>query len=202
MLSRRPAWLWLVIVISLFGGWRAWAHRAVAQPPGVLAPEDPEQTDLKDTPAFDIEDGRYHIQPLADFRMTARVLSREDYWIDRLARLVPTDVAFGWGHMSDSAVLRKLDIEQDDRWYRWSTGEFPIPREDIEQHSANMHLIPADRSVRKAIERLRVGQIVSLSGELVEVQARSGWTMRSSLTRDDTGAGACEVVWVERLDLR
>jgi hypothetical protein len=199
---RYPAWLWLALVASLLGGWRAWAHRAVTQPAGVLAPDDPEQTELKNAPVFDIDGGRYRVLPLAHFQMTARVLSREDYWIDRLASLVPTDVAFGWGDMSDSAVLSRLDIEQDDRWYRWSASELPVPREDIEHHSANMHLIPADRFVRKAIGQLRPGQVVSLSGELVEVRARSGWTMRSSLTRDDTGAGACELVWVERLDLR
>jgi hypothetical protein len=49
---------------------------------------------------------------------------------------------------------------------------------------------------------VRVGAIVHFDGELVEAAARDGWTMRSSLTREDTGNGACELVWVEHLDLR
>jgi hypothetical protein len=30
-------------------------------------------------------------------------------------------------------------------------------------------------------------------------RAPDGWRWRSSLTREDTGAGACELVWVERI---
>jgi len=50
--------------------------------------------------------------------------------------------------------------------------------------------------------RIRAGQIVSLAGYLVEVRGPNGMRWRSSLTREDTGAGACELVWVETLDVR
>jgi hypothetical protein len=39
-------------------------------------------------------------------------------------------------------------------------------------------------------------------GYLVEVRGRDGFRWRSSLTREDTGNGACELVWVEKLDVR
>ena len=34
------------------------------------------------------------------------------------------------------------------------------------------------------------------------MRAPDGWRWRSSLTREDTGAGACELVWVERIVTR
>jgi hypothetical protein len=37
---------------------------------------------------------------------------------------------------------------------------------------------------------------------LVEADGRDGWKWRSSLTRDDTGDGACELMWVEWMRAR
>jgi len=64
-----------------------------------------------------------------------------------------------------------------------------------------MHLIPATAHVERLLKNVRPGQIVSFSGYLVEARDASGWNIRSSLTRSDTGAGACEVVWVEDLQV-
>ncbi len=60
-----------------------------------------------------------------------------------------------------------------------------------------MHLIPADRDIARTLGRVRPGSLIRLEGELVEVRSPKGWSLRSSMTREDTGAGACEVVWVK-----
>jgi hypothetical protein len=90
-----------------------------------------------------------------------------------MAKLAPVDVAFGWGPMSDSAVLDRLSITQGNAFYFWSGSapDIPIPRRDIETHSANMHLVPADDAIEKRIVDARVGQIVRLSGYLVDIRA-------------------------------
>ena len=49
-----------------------------------------------------------------------------------------------------------------------------------------------------ALDDVREGSIVELRGFLIEAQADDGWRWRSSLTRDDTGARACELLFVER----
>jgi hypothetical protein len=36
----------------------------------------------------------------------------------------------------------------------------------------------------------------------MEARAPDGWRWRSSLTREDVGNGACELVWVERIEVR
>jgi hypothetical protein len=46
---------------------------------------------------------------------------------------------------------------------------------------------------------VRAGDQIRLRGYLVRVAASDGWQWRSSLTRDDTGAGACELVLLESL---
>jgi hypothetical protein len=169
--------------------------------PGVLAPEPPLQSDPdRDQPFVR---GDFSLQPLARFEATARVLGREDYRLGTEADLSPTDLALGWGRMSDSAVVSALDIDQSGRWYHYSwDGAPPIPLPEIVRSSANMHLIPADEAVADSLRRVREGQVVRISGYLVEARRPDGWRWRSSLTRNDSGGGACEVVWLERLDVQ
>jgi hypothetical protein len=50
------------------------------------------------------------------------------------------------------------------------------------------------------LKKLRPGQIVTARGYLVDVRGPGGFTWNTSLSRTDTGAGACELFWVEALD--
>jgi hypothetical protein len=50
------------------------------------------------------------------------------------------------------------------------------------------------------LSRLRPGQVVRLQGYLVRVEAPGGWQWNSSMTRDDTGNGACEVMLVQSVE--
>jgi hypothetical protein len=136
-------------------------------------------------------------QPLAGFSVAARVLSRREYGSDREADFAPLDLALGWGRMREDAVLSQLDISQGGRWYRyrWS-AQPPLPPEEIARSSANMHMIPASPSVAAALAEVEEGDAVRIDGWLVQVNAPDGWRWRSSLTREDTGGGACEVVYV------
>lgn len=137
------------------------------------------------------------LKPLAGFSIDARVLSREDYSFGREAELSPTDLALGWQRMREDAVLSRLDISQSSRWYqyRWQ-GDPPLPVDEIARSSANMHLIPSDQAVAKMLRDVRRGDRVRIDGWLVEATTTDGWHWRSSLSRDDTGAGACEVFYV------
>jgi hypothetical protein len=137
------------------------------------------------------------LTPLAGFSIDARVLSRHDYRSDREAELSPTDLTLGWGRMREDAVLARLDISQSARWYHYRySGEPPIPQREIDRSAANMHMIPGSEAVADALEDVTPGERVRIDGWLVEARAPDGWRWRSSLTREDTGGGACEVVYV------
>jgi hypothetical protein len=104
--------------------------------------------------------------------------------------------------MSDNRVLSAFEITQSARFYSWRPREkLPIPRQAVIEHSANTHVIPADSRIRLQLARLRVGQVVHLSGLLVDGVRNDGASVRTSLTRSDTGAGACEVMLVERVEV-
>lgn len=190
----KTMWRWLLLILAVFALWN-WLHqRPVHYGPGVQAPDAPLQT-VTDAPPFRFGDVR--LTPLAGFEIRALLLSREAYHFGREAALSPVDFAVGWGRMSDGAVLKTIDISQSHRFFWWHVQDFPIPRREIETSATNIHLIPADRSVERAIDRLRVGQVVHLRGKLVRADAEDGWHWLSSLTREDTGDGACELLYVE-----
>ncbi|XOV82711.1 MAG: hypothetical protein ACFHXK_17855 [bacterium] len=144
----------------------------------------------------------YQIEHLEPFALEARVLSRKDYTSGREADLSKTDLALGWGEMSRPEIIAQFDISQRSRAYFWRTDKLPLPRRNIETQSANMHMIAATPEVAAALARADEGDMVRFSGQLVEVRAEQGnWRWRSSLTRNDTGHGACEVIWVESFSL-
>ncbi|GHC08318.1 hypothetical protein [Thermomonas carbonis] len=165
-------------------------------PPLVARGAAPLQSEIPSAmPALSMEGAT--LQPLAGFSIEARVLGREDYRIGREAEFSPTDLALGWGRMTEDAVLAQLKISQGGRWYRYSwKHEPPIPLGEIIRSSANMHMLPADDRVAAALGDVEAGERVRIDGWLVQVNSPDGWRWRSSLTREDSGGGACEVVYV------
>jgi hypothetical protein len=197
----RANWKLLALIVLIsWGAYTHWQQRPLLRGPGITAPALPEQRAATSSQALTLNG--YQILPLADFSIEARVLSTKHYKLGREADLAPVDLALGWGRMSDETVLARIDISQSGRFYFWRTDDFPIPREEIETHSANMHMVPADQLIERQLEQVRPGQIVTISGQLIEAQASDGWRWRSSLTREDTGNGACELVLVKSLSVK
>lgn len=176
--------------------WLFLSGRPIKHPPGVLVPNAPVQKDIAAKPI--IQAGEWRLTALAEYQLRGRVLGTKRYYSGPQSELVPTDVAMGWGRMSDQAVLDHLTISMGNRFYfyEWS-NESPIPRDEIVVSSANNHVIAANDEVRKVIGSLRIGQILTMKGRLVNANGPEGRTWNSSLRRDDTGNGACELFYVE-----
>jgi len=172
-------------------------HRPITYPAGVLIGSEPAQIPIDDGEAL-IEHGQYHLKPLARFSLDGRILHRKVYGYDRESKLVPVDLAIGWGPMSDQAVLDHLKISQSMRFY-WYEYQLPPPisREQIISHSTNLHVIPATSAIASFCKSLRQGELVHLKGELVEATGPEIGTWRSSLSRTDSGNGACELMLVK-----
>ena len=172
---------------------------AIDRPSGVLAANEPRQR-LVQRPAFQF--GNYQLTPLADFDVEARVLSVERYRTDVSSRLSPIDFALGWGPMSDSAVLEHFRIKQGGRFFSIYPDEQAIDMKLALLSAANMHLIPASGTLEDELKRVRPGNVVRLRGQLVSALGPNNFTWRSSLTRTDTGNGACELFYVEGIERR
>ncbi len=189
----------LFVALIAFGAYQHFQQREVVHGNGVVAPEEPQQRNL-DTAEVQNING-YSVTPLATYRIEARVLASKAYYAGREADLSPIDWALGWGPMSDEQVLNQIEISQGNRFYFWHVDAFPIPRDEIETNSANVHIIPENSTIEDHLGSVRVGNVVELEGYLVEAKADDGWRWKSSLTRNDTGNGACEILLVKSLKI-
>jgi hypothetical protein len=192
---RHPVFKAALLVYIGWGAWQWYSNRPFHPPDGVLAAGDPQQANLAD--GDKVQFGHWTLTLRAHYQVTARILSLERYHFDALADLIPEDLALGWGPMSDNRVLRSIDISQSHRFYYWHMpAGSPVAVDSIITHSANTHVIPRTSLVRTQLSRLRPGQVVTLTGELVDGVRDDGVWIRTSLVRNDTGAGACEVLLV------
>lgn len=186
-----------ILLCALLVAAGAGCQKKVRHSPGVLLPQDPVQEAVSANTVFTLD--QFTIRPLARFQVEARLLSKARYRHGREAMLAPVDFALGWGPMSDQAILDEINISQGGRFYFWKTKTFPISRRDISRHSSNMHMIPANDEVRETLLSADEGELVYFDGFLVVATTEDGWRWKSSLTRNDTGNGACELVWVDRI---
>ena len=186
----------VLVFIGVFG---MLSGRPIDRPAGVLATGEPLQGS---TTRVAFAHGDFELMPLASYDIEARVLSVEHYRFEAGAKLAPIDFAVGWGAMSDSAVLEHFRVTQGSRFFTIYPDENAIDLADALGASANMHLIPASARVREALGDVRAGNLVRLRGLLVNATGPNGYIWNTSLTRADTGAGACELFFVEEIESR
>ncbi len=164
-----------------------------------MAAEPPQQTNLTSEQKW--TSGEYTLEALAEYKIKARVLSRNNFSFGKESDLSPFDLALGWGPMSDQSIIDKIDISQRNRWYHWQADVLPIPKKDISLNSANVHIIPKDEAIEDKFDKVYRGSLIEMKGYLVKVTTSEGWRWISSLRRDDTGGGSCELFWVEEINV-
>lgn len=133
------------------------------------------------------------------YEVEAVVVSRKRYRFDAEAKVSPVDFLLSWGEATLAPNNESITWSQRGRWGYWKkTGPSTVSDRHVERTSANTHIILPhdDGQVRRELMRVRRGDVVRIEGYLVNVDGRDGFTWRSSTSRDDTGDGACEIIYV------
>lgn len=173
------------------------------------AAAEPAQEEIAGAPPIEYrkKDFLVRLVPRASYRVTGYAVEKSNLLLDEWDFVTPMDLALAWGPVAAPEVLSRLDFHLSRRYvsYRWR-GPAPLPPGILASHIANNHLIPASEEVERALGEIRVGDLVSLSGKLVDLEIRDGagrlrFQNRTSLTRTDVGSGACEQIWVEAVAL-
>lgn len=201
------------LAIALVGGTLAWMERPgrIEVPPGRSDPGSYVVQALAAGEAQPIQGGQGEtLLPVARFETRGRILHMERFstgkslsnWVPGL-RSSTHDVGLGYGPMTDSANVNLFTYAHDGalggRWLiaRPVDAAAAARLDELAPSITNVHVIPASDDIEARIRRLKIGELVTLRGLLVNVRYPSGDVANTSTTAGDR---ACEIVWVTAVE--
>ena len=200
-----PAALALVFLLAACGDKPAPVKSGV---PAILFLQDPVQESYAGGETFSksIQNGRVTITPVATYRIAGQVMSKRKYSHGWGAEIAPFDIALVWGMLTYPHVQKQLTIKHDSTrmaYFRMKGDDPPVEIDYAASHGSNNHIIPANDVIREAVEnRVKIHDKIVAEGFLVNVAGRNtqqNISLTSSLSRTDTGRGACEIIYVTRV---
>ena len=199
-----------ILIFLAIGGIAAYFIHAGGSKRSASGLSEPVQTEAKGGTSFTLNGYDVNIDYLYEYDATALVVHTKDYpGSDIGCRLSPKDVALAWGSVAAYNELIDFHWSQSGRWVRWRTDSYselsPVGGEaDVDRQSSNNHMVPADLNVKKDVEKIRKGDIVRIKGYLINISAKNSkgttFTWRSSTSREDSGDGACELIYVTSVE--
>lgn len=167
--------------------------------------KDPIQTDYKTKESFKVKNdiGDFTITTVAEYKISAVVASKKGYSMGWQGEMAPVDLALIWGRLPDPENDKYITYSQSNRFYFYHfTEDSPFNYSYIGEHSSNHHIIPATENVYRAIRSIKKKDVIYMEGYLVNIKGgqpgREVW-WNSSLTRRDSGNGACELFYVKKV---
>lgn len=152
----------------------------------------------------------YTVKPMGDYEIWGLVVSSHDSdtwwdwihkaWNDQL-NVVDLCVVFAENVTSGGYVgleyssgqfVCNVQTSSSERWQRFSMRAL-----------SNNHLLADRPSVVARLRSVQVGDQVRIRGALAEYAHNHGFAFKrgTSMTRDDTGNGACETIYVQEVEL-
>ncbi len=206
---------WSLLLFLIFSFFARNNFKSVKNPSEELFFE-PVKTELSDHEPIEIsKDGfRFTLTPLYDYKMSALVVNRLNYnWfsLTRSDNVFPMDLCVTWGENIKNGSYRdkSVSFRQD---FRFCLGSWGRDSDFIWAEVSNNHLVIDDDRILKKAMSIVEGDQIRLKGKLVNVKIEnidgklgkyenqlSNWN--SSVNIGDSGAGACEVIFVEELEI-
>jgi hypothetical protein len=205
-MRRRPfSWFILIILFLCFLSGCDRPKMTGMDPDEIDTSRDPIQTSYKsdETVIREIKNGHFTIAPVAEYKISGVVVSKETYSSEWEGKISPIDLAVVWGKLAEPEYDRYITYSQSNRWYfyKYKQGS-PFDNSYIISHSANNHIIPANENIHEAVKTIGRKDKVVLEGFLVNIKGTyNGQTViwNTSLSRRDTGNGSCELFYVSKV---
>jgi hypothetical protein len=199
---------WLLLLAIGLTGLAAVKRGAFVSHTAILPPlfQEPLQTPTARQPfAFPYRGETYLVHPVAEYELWGLVVTHNnihsltDIYHDR-SSVDTKDLCVIWG-----TNLTSDDFQRVAFWSEpWSCGfSLPANLRFFPAQLSNNHLITSEQRLRDRIDDVRIGDQIHLKGLLVHYSSRRmphAWR-KSSTTREDSGNGACEVIFVEAIDI-
>lgn len=145
----------------------------------------------------------YHVTPQATYRLQGLVVTHNnitgfaDIYHDS-SSVDTKDICVVYGNNIRTGAYRQTEFWSGS-WTCYARTEMGFLFDD--SAFSNNHLITNSDAIREQIADIRIGDQVVVEGMLVDYYPVNmpGSVRASSLTRNDTGNGACEVLFVENV---
>jgi hypothetical protein len=157
-----------------------------------------------------VNEQEYTVTPKFDYELQGVVVSYHDAdsfldiwhhkrWLDFLNE---RDLCVIWGKNVASGVFKHMEFSNDS-WTCWASWPDSATGNLFQMNAlANNHLLVDKDAVRSALMTSEVGDHISFKGLLAEYSNKAnGFKRGTSTTREDTGNGACETVYLTEFEV-
>lgn len=198
----------MLVIISVFvffiAGWQKTKLPEQRYHPSLQ--EEPKQTETLLAP-FSVEAGKmtYNIKPLYDYELYGLVVSKHDSnaWDDFLHKeqwqdyLNVADLCVIWGSNIQNESYKKVKFSSG----QWTCYYQTKDRSAWELFNpfkiSNNHLLTANKFLAEKIRDVEIGDQIYIRGYLAEYSHHQGFFRGSSISRQDSGNGACETIYID-----
>jgi hypothetical protein len=204
------------MIASLLLAAVAWWMKDTLPPAAGLSAElleAPKQVKVSRKPVATRVNGiDYSIQPRYSYELNALVVSlhHSDTWWDYVHRqwndhINLMDLCVVWGENVRNGAYRRISFSNDQWTCSFGASSSEAWSAFDMYEASNNHMVTDDPAIARALRDLRIGDQIRVRGYLVDYtvykDGKPAGTRVSSEVRTDTGNGACEVLYVETLDL-
>ncbi|MEA2016639.1 MAG: hypothetical protein U9O59_08095 [Actinomycetota bacterium] len=178
------------------------------------ATNQPVRKEISDTEKIKFKKDGYlwQLKPLYDYEISGLVIGRMNYQIfsiNKYTSLFPIDLCLIWGNNVANKVYqdKRVKFKQDSRWcwVRWN-GDAAFNLNEF----SNNHLFTREKDLSDEAKKINRGDQITIKGKLVNIIAapledgisgQNTITWKSSTIREDDGKGACEIIYVEDIEV-
>jgi hypothetical protein len=179
----------------------------------VLKIPNQQESKNKDLIKFSREGYLFELTPKFEYDISGLIVHSFSYdtWysLDKKDITIPMDFCMIWGDNIKSGIFKDKNssFSQDMRfcWWRGKGGGFN--NDEI----SNSHILLRDDELLAKLKSLHIGDQVRFIGKLVDfkvtpLKSGNGYsnairTYQTSTTRLDAGAGACEIIYLEKIEI-
>lgn len=196
-----------LLIIMAGAGYLIWSGGSRRSVAGI---REPVQGDASGGTKMTAAGYSVEVTYLASYDIEGLVVHRKKYGGSGIgASLAPVDLALAWGSVAANNNNINFHWKQSGRWVYWRVYDIsdlaPVGGEaDVDRQSSNNHIVPANETIRTKVKKVRRGDHIRIKGYLVDIHAEkpdgSYFNWGSSTSRDDTGDGACELIYVTDIE--
>lgn len=173
---------------------------ALAQEPVQVKTEAPEFSVV-------VDDIDYAVQPLYEYDLVGLVVSYRhhdgNYGLHRVwgDNLNVSDVCVVWRDNAFTTPLPKLEFWNGQFTCNVKTSDREAWESFKMDQLSNNHLLTNQPHIRKVLKSINVGDQIRIRGWLANYKNGQGASRGTSITREDSGNGACETIFVKQAEV-